>query len=541
VTAENDTTGLDDLIRLGGEAATHSDPGRDSFQILIAPSTTGEFNTIRFDLRPIACVLLKDSRFEFDSSFVSPRAFTQMKALARLRTVHPGAVSTIFGHADPVGDEEYNKRLSGRRAQAIYGLVTRRTELWEDLFSHPAGGDNWGENAIQLMLRELGHAEGSPSERVKSFQTEKGLSPDGKAGPATREALFKAYMDAICVDSDDKPFRLDPKTDFLAGGADKSGKGDFQGCGEFNPTLLVSKADSERFKKDPDKTERNTANRPNRRVMVLLFPRNARVAPGNWPCPRANEGTAGCSARLFGDAAARRANGPAQREFRLTQDTFSCRFYDRMARLSPCESGLAGTLKCHISLLLRSNSGCVPLANRKYKIKISPERTLEGTTDAQGLVQHDDIPAGDYELEIEKHKTFVPATPVFRSRREHQVEGFFLLDDEHFVEDQVLDEKGKPLPNVAMILVKDDNGRERAVTNAEGVARWEKLKTGTARVAFEDESHYPEENSATQPVNRRKPTGTGVLPSPGEGDQEEEGSDKAALDASEVASSRRLA
>jgi hypothetical protein len=212
-----------------------------------------------------------------------------------------------------------------------------------------------------------------------------------------------------------------------------------------------------------------------------------------------------------------------------------------MARLSPCESGLAGTLKCHISLLLRSNSGCVPLANRKYKIKISPERTLEGTTDAQGLVQHDDIPAGDYELEIEKHKTFVPATPVFRSRREHQVEGFFLLDDEHFVEVQVLDEKGKPLPNVAMILVKDDNGRERAVTNAEGVARWEKLKTGTARVAFEDESHYPEENSATQPVNRRKPTGTGVLPSPGEGDQEEEGSDKAALDASEVASSRRLA
>jgi hypothetical protein len=276
--------------------------------------------------------------------------------------------------------------------------------------------------------------------------------------------------------------------------------------------------------------------------MILLFRRDAQVSPTGWPCPRANEGIALCKTRFFSDGDARRTNGPERREYRLTRDTFACRFYDRLAKFSPCEAGVDdNTLRCHISLLLRSNSGCVPLANLKYKITITPERVLNGTTDADGLVEHEDIPPGDYLMEIGNHKTFVPATPVFRSRREHQVEDFFLLDDEHFVEVQVLDDKGAPLVNVALVLIKDDNTRERAVTNADGVARFEKLKTGTARVAFEDQSHYPEAEPPAEPAKRPKSPEAEVLLSPGDGALNEEGSNTAALDASEVAPSRRLA
>src|SRR5262249_24057892 len=36
----------------------------------------------------------------------------------------------------------------------------------------------------------------------------------------------------------EKPFKIDPKDGFLARHADPEGKGDFQGCGEFNPVLL---------------------------------------------------------------------------------------------------------------------------------------------------------------------------------------------------------------------------------------------------------------------------------------------------------------
>lgn len=144
---------------------------------------------------------------------------------------------SIFGHADPVGDDEYNKRLSGRRATAIYALLTRKTKLWEELYSQLYGRDNWGLAAIQTMLRALGRDPGpitsslntETREIVKAFQQEQGLRPDGDPGPKTRKTLFLAYMDQLCG----KDFVLDPHKDFLARGQDPGGKGDYQGCGVF--------------------------------------------------------------------------------------------------------------------------------------------------------------------------------------------------------------------------------------------------------------------------------------------------------------------
>jgi hypothetical protein len=432
----DESENLDQLVMIGGAGGDH--PAADLQLPLVAPSTDARFNTLRTSLRPVSCVLLKDSRFAFDSSVISPRVSIQMKFLARLRQRRPGILVSVFGHADPVGNDDYNKQLSGRRAQAVYALLTRRPDLWEHLFSEPFGGDKWGDGAIGMMLATLGHdTEGNDdddgtalSAAVRAFQTETGLAPDGVAGPATRQKLFRAYMEAICIDPSGKPFQLDQKEDFLAGGVDSGGKGDYQGCGEFNPVLLFSKSQKAEFDADSDKTQRDNANRANRRVMIFLFPERMHVIPASWPCPRVKEGTAGCKLRFFSDADSRRTNGESQREYTLTQDTFACRFYDRFAHNSPCETGPDTGFKCHIAVLLRSNSGCVPLANRKYKVTINANRILEGTTDSNGLVKHSNVPAGDYSLEIEGHTTFVPATPVFREPREHQVNDFFLFEDE---------------------------------------------------------------------------------------------------------------
>ena len=65
--------------------------------------------------------------------------------------------------------------------------------------------------------------------------TEQILLNPPQADQATRAALFRAYMDWICG----RDFILDPAKDFLAG-SDPKGKGDYQGCGEFNPLLLFS-------------------------------------------------------------------------------------------------------------------------------------------------------------------------------------------------------------------------------------------------------------------------------------------------------------
>lgn len=359
--AGNEDSGVVHSATDGGVAGSHTavaDAG-----VLVGPSTASEQNLVTAGLIPIACWSVDDVRFNFDSSFVLPAVAKEIAALAKLREAHKKPVVprtdpklpqfifpplSIFGHADPVGQDDYNKLLSGRRAAAIYGLLTRRDEVWEDLYSNkgafaaPAAGDKWATPSIQTMLTALGFPSDSSGQSgsditsaVRSFQSSQGLSPDGKPGPATRKKLFLVYMDKLCG----ADFKLDKEDDFLARGKDSAGKGDFQGCGEFNPRLIFSEQENNDFEQDKDKTARNAANAPNRRVMVLLFRPGSKVLAAKWPCPKATEGVAGCKKRFWSNGEKRRSDRlpDKDREFEDTQDTFACRFYQRLTTGSPCE------------------------------------------------------------------------------------------------------------------------------------------------------------------------------------------------------------
>jgi hypothetical protein len=95
-------------------------------------------------LEPIGCWRLDDPRFHFDSSFLLPESREEFAALGKLHQLMPDAPITVFGHADPVGNDEYNKRLSGRRAEAVYAVITRSPAMWEALYTQPHGEDHWG-------------------------------------------------------------------------------------------------------------------------------------------------------------------------------------------------------------------------------------------------------------------------------------------------------------------------------------------------------------------------------------------------------------
>jgi hypothetical protein len=150
-----------------------------------------------------------DLGFDFGSSFVIPRLKPELGKLGQMVAAHPRSPLSIFGHADPTGGEEFNKRLSGRRALAVYALLTRKVEIRNELFTNPLGDDQWNPRAMDMMRRALGDSS------------------------AARPKIFRDYMDWLCGS-----FQLSPK-DFLAQGADFGGKGDWQGCGEFNPALLL--------------------------------------------------------------------------------------------------------------------------------------------------------------------------------------------------------------------------------------------------------------------------------------------------------------
>lgn len=169
--------------------------------------------------------------------------------------------SPIFGHSDPTGDEDYNKVLSGRRAEAIYAVLTHDVARWERLYTSQTGGDNWGAKNVKLMLEALGYTKVTP------FQKDNALSADGVAGPKTRAVLFARYFQFLF------PVPLG-KDAFLGRGADPEGKADFQGCGEFNPAMVFSAA--RRSRVDQGRTRRRKRTEP---------PRADPLLPAGHRCP----------------------------------------------------------------------------------------------------------------------------------------------------------------------------------------------------------------------------------------------------------------
>jgi protein-arginine deiminase len=305
----------------GGIAAKQAVGG--PLPVLLAPTEEDRHNVVRVPLVPVACFRVEDLRFEFGSSVPTPEIRAELRNLGTLLDQNPDCPISVFGHADPVGEDTANKDLSGRRATAIYALLVRDPAMWEDLFRRPAGSDDWRDRGLQVMLD---HVTGVSGQSTASH----------KADPARRRQLFTDYMDKV------RPPTLrvlDKRTDFLARGADPGGKGDFQGCSEFNPVLVFSQQQHTRFDRSSDKAERNQTNAPNRRVVVFIFRKNSRVDPAQWPCPRAAEGIAGCRKRFWSDGESRRTRRLATepRIFARTRDTFACRFYDRIGDRSPCE------------------------------------------------------------------------------------------------------------------------------------------------------------------------------------------------------------
>jgi hypothetical protein len=293
------------------------------FSLLVGPSTADEYNTARLRLIPIACWRVDDVRFAFDSSFVTPDITGELQLLARLREQNKNAAGlypplSVFGHADPVGTDDYNKALSGRRANAVYAILISNSDasaaagIWQTI----SATENWGDSQNNIMLTITG-------------------LPAGTSGTQ----LFQAYMQKLY------PAELKlTRQDFLAQGADTGGKGDVQGCSEFNPVLIFSQSDAARYDQAAQDNnqdmlaERNAANASNRRVVVLLFRPGSQVIPTKWPCPRTGEGVAGCHLRFWSNGEERRSKQlPEARRYEKTKDTFACRFYDRIGSQSPCD------------------------------------------------------------------------------------------------------------------------------------------------------------------------------------------------------------
>lgn len=220
--------------KAGGVSFAHEAP--ETLPILAAPSTKGKKNAIRMELIPVACWRVNDVRFEFGSSFLLPDVQDEFTVLAELCKSHAGAPLSIFGHADPVGDESLNRALSGRRAEAVYGVLTRDVDRWEKLYSSgPATSNNWGQPAISVMEKATGKSAGT-TKRTKGADCSLHRLPLPRQ---RRRAVYRS------------------ESGLPGKGNRRRRQGRLQGCSEFNPVLIFSSAEQTEFNKPQNQAARN--------------------------------------------------------------------------------------------------------------------------------------------------------------------------------------------------------------------------------------------------------------------------------------------
>jgi hypothetical protein len=438
-----------DIAKDDGVIATHLD--QMSFPKHVATTTADAnqtHNTLKDFLLAVACVNVPKDHFEFESSFVKFEAkesfvnlSTLFDALTAKTAFDPTPPLGIWGHADPVGDPAYNSILSARRAHAIYAVLIRDTKAWDELATqaHPMGGDVWGVKQFEEMIAKAGFPDEAPASLKQ--QTPAQGAPTVKANPKLREALYLKYMNALCVRrSKDKPpveseFRLEKDKHFLARGAGKNVKGDVQGCGEFNPKLILSaKKDSEARKSKEAKEQRDRENALNRRVLIFLFKPGSKVDPQKWPCPDIKAGAGAvkiCEKRFWPDSKERVAQDPElDKTFREErkkprQDTFggtwACRFYQGIAQFSPCEGVSRKWALRVLTETPKAEPGAKekPLAEARFVAVIkerpdtpeSPEvLRIHGATDSEGKLR---LPVFDEHtfitLKLEAGKVLLPS------------------------------------------------------------------------------------------------------------------------------------
>ena len=100
-----------------------------------------------------------DVKFDFDKSRVREESYSDIKNLADFMQQYPQTTTVVEGHTDSVGTDQYNQRLSERRAEAVrnvlvneYGVQGNRVNSVGYGESRPVA-DNSTEEGRQINRR----------------------------------------------------------------------------------------------------------------------------------------------------------------------------------------------------------------------------------------------------------------------------------------------------------------------------------------------------------------------------------------------------
>ena len=133
----NDGTNLKLSVRGDGSFTQEIKPGVDYVllgtckgflnhqeQLRVEPVTESEEYVLQFPLASIAApVLIENIFYDFDKATLRPESATALDELVKLLNENPNVTIELSAHTDYKGSDQYNERLSQRRAESVVGYL----------------------------------------------------------------------------------------------------------------------------------------------------------------------------------------------------------------------------------------------------------------------------------------------------------------------------------------------------------------------------------------------------------------------------------
>lgn len=118
----------------GTAVGSYMDSQKKDFEKVLAPEVrAGDISIQKVGQNDLLITMTGQTAFDFDSTAIKPGFYTTMDKIANILMRYSKTQLTIVGHTDNVGSQEYNQKLSERRAKAVDDYLANKGVLLQRL------------------------------------------------------------------------------------------------------------------------------------------------------------------------------------------------------------------------------------------------------------------------------------------------------------------------------------------------------------------------------------------------------------------------
>lgn len=147
----------------GNRVGAYMDRQEQELQNAVA---TSEAASVRRQQDVLVTTFKSELMFDFDSATIKPGGMNEIARVAKVLNQYPQTLLRVEGHTDQVGPEDYNQRLSERRAEAVQNALIqqnvdpRRVSAIGYGESQPISSSDAVNRRVEIRITPIRQAEG---------------------------------------------------------------------------------------------------------------------------------------------------------------------------------------------------------------------------------------------------------------------------------------------------------------------------------------------------------------------------------------------